>query len=135
MTEMIRVNRDEEAVLKLAELIMRNDEYDPWLETIDNEEALNALKEEISELESALGDGDREKILDEVGDVLWTVYIALSVLKRTLGVDYRAIVERIEDKMRRRKPYIFDGKKVSLEEARRMWRKAKDEERTPEDSR
>ncbi len=111
----------------LADLLKRNDAYDPWLDVIDTEEALEALKSEISELEISLSEGDKEGILEELGDVLWTLFITLSVAEREYNLKRLDVIKGLVGKIRKRKPYIFEGRKVDIEEAYRIWRNSKGE--------
>ncbi len=114
------------ALERLVDLVLKNDEYDPWIDSIDPIEALETVEEEVKELRRELEIGNFENIEEEMGDLLWTVFIVLSVLKRK-GFDPDRIVEKLEGKMKKRKPYIFEGKRVDLEQAKRIWRMAKGE--------
>ncbi|HEU5260892.1 MAG TPA: nucleoside triphosphate pyrophosphohydrolase [Gemmatimonadales bacterium] len=59
---------------------------------------LDKVKEEIGELERATGDGERETIEDEIGDLLFAVVN----LARKLEVDPRAALEKANEKFRSR---------------------------------
>src|SRR6266567_2048105 len=59
---------------------------------------LEKVKEETVELERATGNGQRETIVDEVGDLLFAVVN----LARKLAIDPRAALERANDKFQRR---------------------------------
>ena len=109
---------------KIAEMIEKNYDYDPWIEEIDLEEALKEVEEEIEEIREAMKKGDDENLEEEIGDLVWTSFIVLLVAAKR-GYDPERIVGKLEEKMKKRKPYIFSGFKPSLEEAVRIWREAK----------
>ncbi len=109
---------------RIAEMIEKNYEYDPWIESIDIEEALREVEEEIAEIREAISKKDQENLEEEVGDLLWTSFIVFLVVAKS-GFDPSRIVERLEKKMRRRKPYIFESQKPSLEKAVKIWKDAK----------
>ncbi len=113
---------------KIAEMIEKNYEYDPWIESIDIEEALREVEEEIAEIREAISKRDLENLEEEVGDLLWTSFIVFLVAAKS-GFDPSGIVKKLEEKMKRRKPYIFKSRKPSLEEAVRIWKEAKREEK------
>src|SRR5438132_886905 len=59
---------------------------------------LQKVKEELAELEGETGTGKRERLEDEVGDLLF----AIVNLARKLAIDPRAALERANDKFQRR---------------------------------
>ena len=66
------------------------------------------LVEELLELDHALGEGDAEAIRSELGDMLLHVAWQL-VLAEELGeATAEEIADRLETKMRRRHPHLFD---------------------------
>lgn len=113
---------------RIAEIIERNYDYDPWIESIDIEEALKEVEEEINEIREAISRKDRGNLKEEIGDLLWTSFIVFLTASKN-GFDPSEIVDMLEEKMRRRKPYIFESYKPSLEEAVRIWKDAKEKER------
>src|SRR5207245_9048717 len=62
---------------------------------------MEKVKEEIAELEREAGPGKRERLADELGDLLFAVVN----LARKLEIDPRAALEQANDKFRRR----FEG--------------------------
>src|SRR2546425_796616 len=59
---------------------------------------LQKVKEELAELEGETGSGKRERLEDEIGDLLFAVVN----LARKLAIDPRAALERANDKFQRR---------------------------------
>jgi ATP diphosphatase len=95
-------------------------------------EVLAKVKEEISELETALA-SDRERVSEEIGDLLFSV----ANLARHLGVDPEAAAARTNLKFRRRFRHIEDrlreqGRRLdqaTLQEMDALWEEAKASER------
>src|ERR1700674_3772741 len=56
------------------------------------------VKEELAEVERATGDGQRDAVEDEIGDLLFAVVN----LSRKLAIDPRAALERANDKFKGR---------------------------------
>ncbi len=113
---------------KLAELLERNDKYDPWIDEVSIQEVLNTVKEEIEELNQAVEKKDMDNIKEELGDLLWTAFMVFLSVKKNFDIDGGEVIELLEQKMRSRKPYIFEGKKPTLDEAAKIWIKAKEKE-------
>jgi ATP diphosphatase len=90
---------------------------------------LEKVKEETVELERATGNGQRETIGDEVGDLLFAVVN----LARKLEIDPRAALERANDKFTRRFAAVerlaaergVEVGRASLEELDRLWDEVK----------
>lgn len=103
----------------------------------DPSDVVAKLREEIAELEAELDparEPDRSRLTDELGDVLFTA----ANLGRHLGVDPEAALARANRKFRRRFERIEAlsaqaGKALAdsgIEELERLWRQAKEEERS-----
>jgi len=90
---------------------------------------LEKVKEELAELEGETGSGKRERLEDEVGDLLFAVVN----LARKLAIDPRAALERANDKFQRRFEAVerlaeargLELGRASLEELDRMWDEVK----------
>jgi len=90
---------------------------------------LQKVKEELAELEAETGSGKRERLEDEVGDLLF----AIVNLARKLAIDPRAALERANDKFQRRFEAVeqlaeargLELGRASLEELDRMWDEVK----------
>jgi nucleoside triphosphate diphosphatase len=87
------------------------------------------VKEEVAELEQETGQGKRERLEDEVGDLLFAVVN----LARKLTIDPRAALERANEKFRRRFEGVerlaaergVDVGRARLEELDRLWEEVK----------
>ena len=98
-----------------------------WEQPLD---ALQKVKEEISELEKALKADKKDEISTEIGDV----FFALSNVSRLLGVNPEISLRQANKKFSRRFKFIEeklekDGKdlrQASLKEMDKIWEEAKD---------
>jgi MazG family protein len=92
-------------------------------------EALQKVKEEISELEKALGEGEDKEVFDEIGDM----FFAMSNVSRLLKVNPEIALKKANEKFQKRFQYIEkklkeqgkDPENTSLEEMDEIWEEAK----------
>jgi uncharacterized protein YabN with tetrapyrrole methylase and pyrophosphatase domain len=90
---------------------------------------MEKVKEEVAELERETGKGTRERLEEEVGDLLFAVVN----LARKLGVDPEAVLARANDKFTRRFQGVerlarergLELGRASLEELDRLWEEVK----------
>ncbi|MCD6450500.1 MAG: nucleotide pyrophosphohydrolase [Thermotogaceae bacterium] len=113
---------------KLGELLERNDKYDPWIDEASVLEVLNTVREEIDELRQAVEKNDIDNVKEETGDLLWTAFLVVLSIKRKFKIDVEEVINLLEKKMKNRKPYIFEEKKPSLDDAVKIWIEAKKKE-------
>ncbi len=114
---------------ELCSVLQKSRKNCPWQaeQTLDKhkEEFFSEAKEVIAAIEKK----DYENLKDELGDVIWdALMIALIAEERHL-FKVKDSLQSIIDKMKRRKPYIFDGTKVTKEEATKIWNEAKAREK------
>jgi len=98
----------------------------PWLKSIDSKEMIRRLKMEIRELENAK---TKKEIEDEAGDVAMTALKLVYMISRDHKISKERIIRGHHEKMKRRKPFVLQGKKVSLKESVRLWAEAKRNEK------
>src|SRR5213593_881739 len=90
---------------------------------------LQKVKEELAELEAETGSGKRERLEDEIGDLLFAVVN----VARKLAIDPRAALERANEKFTRRFEAVerlaaergVDVGRASLEELDKLWEEVK----------
>ena len=95
----------------------------------DAQGPMEKVKEEIAELEREAGTGKRERLQDELGDLLFAVVN----LARKLEIDPRAALEQANDKFRRRFEGVerlaeergVDIGRASLDQLDRLWDETK----------
>lgn len=89
----------------------------PWDAEQDHRSLVQYLLEETHELIDALEKGNRDEVLEELGDVLYQVIFHSDLASEgTLGeaFDIEDVAEFMEQKMRSRHPHVF-GSKEELE--------------------
>ncbi|NIA04095.1 MAG: hypothetical protein GWP09_01975 [Nitrospiraceae bacterium] len=109
----------------------KNKELCPWFSKSTPEELLDELKDEIRELEESQNKKNRE---EELGDILWDYFLLVYKLEEKNKINKINVIKEIIAKIKRRKPYLFSNKSVSLEEAHRIWYDAKNKEKYKEES-
>jgi tetrapyrrole methylase family protein / MazG family protein len=96
-----------------------------WSRTNTLESRYDELIDEIKEIRQAIDNNDPENLKEELGDGLWDL-LFLVVLAEEKGL-FKAedIIQSSIDKLKRRKPWIFTGEKLDIEEERRRWKEVK----------
>ena len=101
-----------EALAELQELTERLRRDCPW----DREQTARTIVphtvEEAYEVADAALAGDDEKLLDELGDLLFQVYFLALLLDEHSAGDLEAVARRIHDKLVRRHPHVFGEAQV-----------------------
>ena len=117
----------------------------PWSSEQDHRSLMRYAREETEELIEALEDltadpspGNRDHVVDELGDVLYQILFHAALLDESGGSDYGTtltdVIERLEAKLIRRHPLAFDGQGRSgpvpaLADVEREYRRIKAAER------
>ena len=101
----------------------------PWTRKQSVESYGLQLLSEAEELKQALERHDYPNLKEELGDVLWDVLMVAHFAEDAGHFTVDEIMRSVVGKMKRRKPYIFEGREVSLEEAHRLWKEGKKQER------
>jgi nucleoside triphosphate diphosphatase len=96
-----------EALLELQQLTERLRRDCPW----DREQTARTIVphtvEEAYEVADAAQGGDREKLLDELGDLLFQVYFLALLLQEEGAGDLEAVARTVHEKLVRRHPHVF----------------------------
>jgi MazG family protein len=101
----------------------------PW----DREQNFFTLQpfvlEEAHEVIEAVDHGDNKKIVDELGDLFYTIIFYCKVAEREERFTIKDLLMTIKEKLIRRHPHVFGGQKMEdKEEVIRRWEKIKQEE-------
>jgi len=107
----------------------KSNKLDPWVNTKTLEDYKNELVSEAEELAEALENKDYENLKEEVGDLIWDVFTFASIAEIRGHFTAKEAVKCVTEKIKRRKPYLADGRKVTKEEAREIWLEAKKNEK------
>lgn len=98
----------------------------PWDRAQTRETLRPYLVEEVLELDHALGDGEPEAIRSEVSDLLLHLAFQLVIAEERGEFTADQVADRLEHKMRRRHPHLFDlGEPEPWERIKRRERQGK----------
>jgi XTP/dITP diphosphohydrolase/tetrapyrrole methylase family protein/MazG family protein/ATP diphosphatase len=117
------------ALLDLQELTRRLRRDCPW----DREQTARTIVphtvEEAYEVADAAVAGDRTKLEDELGDLLFQVYFLALLLSEEGGGDLESIARRVQAKLVRRHPHVFgDAEARTAGRVRERWEEIKAEQ-------
>lgn len=125
----------EEKVESFKELIEISDILNspggcPW----DQKQTFASLRpyilEEAHEVLEAIDNGDRGEMIEELGDLFYTVIFYAKVAEREKEFSMKDIIETLKAKLIRRHPHVFGEEKASsMEDVIRTWNKVKSEEK------
>ena len=103
-----------------------------WSQTMTHESLVTYLVEESYELIDAVESGDRDALLEELGDVLLQVVFHSEIARRTPGEEFTLddVARAANEKMVRRHPHVFgDEVALTVDDVYRVWRAAKAREK------
>jgi len=109
---------------ELYEICKISNKLCPWSIATDAKGFANEVRNEADELIEAVEDGDIKEITSELGDVMNDCIQAAI----TLNIPIENVLKSSTEKIKRRKPFLAEGKMVTLEEAKAIWKKVKEEE-------
>ena len=115
-----------EALLELQQLTERLRRECPW----DREQTARTIVphtvEEAYEVADAALAGDAEKLLDELGDLLFQVYFLALLLQEEAAGDLEAVARGVHEKLVRRHPHVFgDADARTAARVRENWERIK----------
>ncbi|MGM5484386.1 MAG: MazG nucleotide pyrophosphohydrolase domain-containing protein [Nanobdellota archaeon] len=117
-----------EELKKIMKLDRNNSE---WGQSYTFRKAVDELRSEIDEIQEALDKKDYDNLKEELGDALGDL-MYLSIIAEEEGhFKFEDTVKSIAEKMKRRKPWLMEGKTLPLKEEQRLWEeiKKKDKEK------
>jgi len=118
-----------EALLRLDEITRRLRRECPWDREQDERSIVPHTVEEAYELADAAAAGDDEKLLDELGDVLFQVYFLALLLEERGAGSLAEVAESMIQKLIRRHPHVFgEAEAETAGEVLRNWDRIKREE-------
>jgi MazG family protein len=117
------------ALLELQQLTERLRRDCPW----DREQTARTIVphtvEEAYEVADAALAGDREKLLDELGDLLFQVYFLALLLQEEGAGDLEQVARLVHDKLVRRHPHVFgEAEARTAGRVRENWERIKSEQ-------
>ena len=112
--------------VKLAKLTLAKC---PWARLQNVDDYAKQLASEAREVVAAVDASDKENLMEELGDLFWDTLMVMLIAEKEGLFKATAPLDALIGKMRRRKPFLFTGQDVTLEEAERMWSQAKVKEK------
>jgi NTP pyrophosphatase (non-canonical NTP hydrolase) len=93
----------------------------PWVSELEIEEIMEGTREEIDELEVAIKRERLEEIEEELGDVIRDAFLLFFIVCKNKQLDEKEVINKVLQKVYWRKPWLKEEKKISKEEAVRIW--------------
>ena len=104
-------------------------EKSEWSNSISLKERAEHLKSESEEVLEAIEKNDVKNLHEELGDVLWDLLGVVIIAEEQNGFDIKEVINNALVKLKRRKSWIFEGKRLTLEEEKALWPKIKENEK------
>jgi uncharacterized protein YabN with tetrapyrrole methylase and pyrophosphatase domain len=102
----------------------------PWDQSQDLETFAPNLREELTELEAAIENGDRQNLCEEVGDLLFNLLFVARLAKEKGWFTIEDSLTSIRDKIVRRHPHVFGQASCETpEEVLEQWDRIKEDEK------
>ncbi len=118
-----------EALLRLDQITRRLRRECPWDREQDERSIVPHTVEESYELADAVAAGDDEKLVDELGDVLFQVHFLALLLEERGAASLAEVAEGTSEKLIRRHPHVFgEARAETAGEVRRNWDRIKREQ-------
>ena len=116
-------------ILELYQNLLIDRKNSPWSRQSTIESRYEELLSEVKEIKEAIDKKDINNLKEEMGDVLWDI-LSLMIIAEDTGL-FKAdeSTQYAIDKMKRRKPWIFSGEKLTIEEEKVRWKIAKESEK------
>ncbi|WP_129409732.1 MazG nucleotide pyrophosphohydrolase domain-containing protein [Marinitoga lauensis] len=114
---------------KLCDIVQRNIDKCPWVKSINLNIMINEASSEIKEIEEALNKNDLDNLEEEIGDLIYDAFLILKIAERDYNISSHKAIKRVVSKISNRKPWLFWNKKISREEASKIWQERKKAEK------
>jgi uncharacterized protein YabN with tetrapyrrole methylase and pyrophosphatase domain len=115
---------------EFIDLIEKNLKRCPWAKDQDIESHKGELLSEAKEVIEAIEKKDYQNLKEELGDLIWDTVMMAYLAEKEGHFKSGEIMKSIKEKIKRRKPYILkEGNNISIEEANKIWNKAKEKEK------
>ncbi|MBC7327357.1 nucleoside triphosphate pyrophosphohydrolase [bacterium] len=118
-----------EEFVRLVETVKRVREKCPWDREQTHQSIRKYLLEECYETAEAIDENDKGKLKEELGDVLIQVIFHSILAEEEGAFSLDEVLKNTTEKLIRRHPHVFGGKKVSDSQAvLKQWEEIKNEE-------
>lgn len=115
------IERGKEPFKKLLKLVKILRENCPWDKRQNLFTYKRELLEECYEVISAINFNDKEKIKEEMGDLILTVFMMLDAIEKEKIEKKENIILNVINKMIEKHPHVFKGENLSEKEFLKKW--------------
>ena len=110
--------------------IMRLDRRNsPWSKKDTMENRCKELASEVEEVKLAISSNDVQNLKEELGDVLLDLLFLLVIAEEKGMFTAKEVIDGPIAKLKHRKPWIFSGEKLTVEEETKRWHELKAQEK------
>lgn len=110
---------------KVNGLAGKVEEFDPYFNSSDSEKFLIELQWELDEVKEEYKKWNFSNLESEIWDVYWNFLIFLEHLSSEWKIERENVFKKIYEKMASRKSFLLENRKVSKEEAMKIWNDSK----------
>lgn len=128
MSECNRENVDE-TFRQLLVALRKCRTYCPWTSGQTVNTYAKQILGEAEEVQLAVKNNDMKNLKEELGDVLWDTLMVAHIAEDQGLFKVSEIMGNVVEKMKRRKPFAFEERHVSMEDAKKVWHEAKEKEK------
>ena len=119
----------EKKIRSFYEILKKDRKLSPWSKDNTFKDRAEQLDSESKEILEAIEKEDLNNLKEELGDALWDLMF-LSIIAEEKGLfTFEDVIDSADEKLKRRKPWIFTGENVSMDEEIRRWAEAKRKEK------
>ena len=112
---------------ELYELVkyLRSEKGCPWDRQQTSQSIAFDIIEEAYEINDAIEKNEREKILEELGDMLFLILMHIRIKEEEGAFTLTEVLKKVKDKMISRHPHVFGNKSSDLTDVLENWEKTK----------
>ena len=102
-----------------------------WTKSQTSKTLLPFIIEEVKEVHDAFEKGDIENLKEELGDLLLQIVLQSKIAEENKLFSFNEVIDNLCEKLIRRHPYVFQGKRPhTIEEQRKAYFKIKEFEKS-----
>jgi NTP pyrophosphatase (non-canonical NTP hydrolase) len=110
---------------QVVDALKKCKQHCPWTKAQTMESYAQEIVSEAHEVADAVAKKDVQNLKEELGDVIWDVLMVAHFAEERGHFSVKDVFQEVIEKMKRRKPFVFQGRSVSMEEAEHHWFAAK----------
>jgi len=122
----------EDLFKEMYNLVKSDQELSEWSQKCDFKARSKEFFDEVEEIKEAIEKKDVKNLRDELGDALWDLTYTIFMAEKEGLFEGKDVIQGVINKIKRRKPWTVEGKKVSREEELKIWNEVKKREKNGE---